>query len=502
MRRITVGAIAAVLVAATTATAVPGSATATSTPATSIPAVLDPSLLEGTGALRAFVQYDDAVTATDVDALRAIGITELHAFDLVPSVAVVAPLSALREAAVLDGVVRIQRDRGLDLHLYESKKAIRADQARLPVAEGGLGLTGKGVRVAVIDSGIDTKHPDLADRVVAAYNFEGSLVGDSYQDGHLSDEYAETTAPFAEHDEVGHGTHVASTVAGTGVGSISGRDLSGVAPGTELVAYKIASAAQGVVYDFGWEANAMAAIEHLIEHNDQLGVDIVQNSWGIFEVDNPDSEPVIQMVRAGVASGLTFVFSAGNNGPGPNTVGWPGAMGNVITVAATEKVAPYAVADFSSRGYQVDITAPGVSILAARSVGSVIDFGLSVPEAGEDAPLYMAISGTSMSSPHISGVAALLLEANPALTSPEIEEIIERTAVDLGAPGKDHENGYGLADSFRAGQVATCLVTARNASAEEKCYRAVGALPASAWQSDWDDKGNLSPTAQGSELPL
>ena len=501
MRRLALGALAATLAAATTTTAL-----GAGTPAPT--AVLDPALLSaGSGALRAFVQYDDAVTAADVTALKAVGITNLHTFDLVPAVAVVAPLADLREALALPGVVRVQKDHGLELNLYESKQAIRADEVRKPVAEKGLGLTGKGVRIAVLDSGVDSKHPDLADRVVASYNFEGSIIGDSYQDGHLSDEYAETTAPFATHDEVGHGTHVASTIAGTGAGSISGRDLSGVAPGAEIVAYKIASAAQGVVYDFGWEANAMAAIEHLIEHNDELGVRIVQNSWGIFEVDNPDSEPIIQMVRAGVASGLTFVFSAGNNGDGPNTVGWPGAMGNVITVAATEKTKAenakdYAIADFSSRGYQVDIAAPGVDILAARSVGAAIDFGLSAPYAGEDMPLYMGISGTSMSSPHISGVAALLLEANPKLTSQELEEIIERTAVEQGAAGKDHLYGYGMADSYRAAQVANCFETLRKAKDREACFTAVGGLSAKQWESDWDDKGNLSPTSQGSELPI
>ena len=496
MRRTAIGALAVALAAATTTTALGVGNRAPS-------AALDPSLLSaGSGALRAFVQYDDAVTKADVAALKAVGITNLHKFDLVPAVAVVAPLADLQEALRLPGVVRVQKDHGLDLNLYESKKAIRADVARQPVAKKGLGLTGKGVRVAVLDSGVDTKHPDLADRVVASYNFEGSIIGDSYQDGHLSDEYAETTAPFATHDEVGHGTHVASTIAGTGAGSISGRDMSGVAPGAEIVAYKIASGAQGVVYDFGWESNAMAAIEHLVENNKELGVRIVQNSWGIFEVDNPDSEPVIQMVRAGVASGLTFVFSAGNSGDGPNTVGWPGAMGNVITVAATEKVKPFAVADFSSRGYQVDVTAPGVDILAARSVGAAIDFGLSAPYAGEDVPLYMGISGTSMSSPHISGVAALLLEANPKLTSQQLEEIIERTAVDLGKRGKDHENGYGMADSFRAGQVAKCLTTAKGTAGKENCFAAVRGLPAKAWKSDWNDKGNLSPTSQGSEIPV
>jgi subtilisin family serine protease len=114
----------------------------------------------------------------------------------------------------------------------------------------------------------------------------------------------------------------------------------------------------------------MAAIEYLMENNEELGVDVVQNSWGIFEVTDPDSEPIIQMVRAAISKGFIFVFSAGNSGPDEGTVGWPGAMGNVLTVASTLKTAPYEMSDFSSRGPQVDFAAPGSDIVAARSKGA------------------------------------------------------------------------------------------------------------------------------------
>ncbi len=475
-----------------------GAAATAATAAPSVrPAPVEASL-RGAGSFHAFVQYSRPVRESDVTALRALGITQLHPFAHVPAVAVVAPASLLEASARLTGVTRVQRDHGLKLTLDKSKKALRVPEARAARPKG-LGLTGKGVTVAVIDSGLDARHPDFAGRVKATYGFEGAWLYDQYNDGAISDFAAETTAPYATVDEIGHGTHVASTVGGSGAGSISGADYSGVAPGVDFVGFKISSAVQGVVYDFGWEANAMAAIEYLMEHP-ELGVDVVQNSWGIFEVTDPDSEPTIQMVRAAIQhAGLTFVFSAGNNGPDKDSVGWPGAMGNVITVGATEKTGTFAVSDFSSRGPQVDVTAPGSLIVAARSTGAVIDTADPTTPA-EDLPRYMAISGTSMSSPHVAGVVALMKQAYPALTGEVAEEVLARTATDLGRKGKDDDYGWGFVDAFKAGKVAGCLRTARD---REACFAAVKALPKKAYRSDWRTKGDESPTAHGAEvIPL
>jgi serine protease AprX len=207
------------------------------------------------------------------------------------------------------------------------------------------------------------------------------------------------------------------------------------------------------------------------------------------------------MIRAAIADGFTFVFSAGNNGPDKNSVGWPGAMGNVITVGSTEKTAAkpgqYAMSDFSSRGPQVDVTAPGSDIVAARSHGAVIDLG-NTETPPQDMPFYMAISGTSMSSPHVSGVIALLKQAFPRLTGPVAEEILERTAVDLGEDGKDSNYGWGFVDAFRAGKVAVCL-NKTPAAKREACFTAVRALPKSRWKSDWKSKGDEAPTDNASK---
>ena len=455
--------------------------------------------LLGAGTFHAFVQYDRPVTEADVTALRALGISQLRPFKVINAVAVIAPTGPLQSAARLPHVTGVQRDNGIRLDLSESRKAVKADLARA-AKPTGLGLTGKGVTVAVIDSGLDTSHPDFAGRA-KAFNFEGAWVYDQYQDGAISDFVSETAAPYAGVDEIGHGTHVASTVGGSGVGGQmgSGADYSGIAPGVDFVGLKVASAAQGVVYDNGWEANSMAAIEYLMENDKTLGIDVVQNSWGIFEVTDPDSEPVIQMIRAAISKGFIFVFSAGNSGSDEGTVGWPGAMGNVLTVGSTEKVAPFAVSDFSSRGPQVDFAAPGGDIIAARSKGAVIDLGNQATPV-EDLPRYMAISGTSMSSPHVAGAVALMRQANPQLSGEVAEEVLARTARDLGAKGKDTSYGYGFIDVFRASRVAGCLATAAK---RETCFAAVKALPSAQYRSDWRTKGNESKTSNGAEvIPL
>lgn len=451
--------------------------------------------------LGAFVVLDHRATNADVARLQRLGVVKLHRFDLVPVIAVVAPLQVLDRVAGWDDVLAIRSNDPVHLDTNKSKKAVHVDHVRQAPPKG-LGLTGTGVTVADIDSGADMTHQDFTGRIKALLNFEGSWIYDNPQDGRFTDRVAEATGQLAGVDEHGHGSHTAGTIAGTGQSSVTGTDYSGMAPGAQLVIAKIAGTHQGALYDFGYEINCMIAMEYIAEHP-ALGVRAINNSWGIYEVDDPRTEPVVMMANALVDRGITMVFSAGNSGPGDATVGWPGAAGKVITVAATKKVAPFNVSSFSSRGYQVDIAAPGEDIYSVRGKTQLAtgpeDLLLSAPEAGADAPFYMAISGTSMAAPHITGIVALMYQANPRLTPQLVEEVIERTAADLGDPGKDHSYGYGFVDAYKAVKVALCL---KGKTAKETCFRSVRALPASRWQSDFGDLGNKSKTEQGSDLPV
>jgi len=469
---------------------VAGSAVATaSTPAARL-APVEASLLDG-GLQRGFVELRETATAADVNALLALGAVKVHPFRLVPQVAFVAPSSAVRAIAALPNAVRLQEDHGIRLELDESKKAVGATKARAAKPKG-LGLTGKGVNVAVIDTGLDTTHPDVAG-ALHTYNTELAWLTEPVQDGAYGQQAFDLTEAYGGVDENGHGTHVASTVAGSGQAAKDAgltEDLSGVAPGAGLVTYKIAGASQTAA-DLGWEQNAMVAIEHLVEHAKELKVKVVSNSWSIYEVDDPDVEPTVQVIRAASRRGLLFVFAAGNSGPQDQTVGWPGAMGEVVTVGSTVRTSPYPMSSFSSRGYQVDVAAPGSSITAARS--KLASYTPAARLNGA-APFYAAISGTSMATPHVAGVLALVAQANPQLTPQQLTEVLERTAVDLGDPGKDHSYGWGFVDAFRAAKVALCL---KGKPGAESCFTAQRALPRSTWALDWSDKGNGSRTFQG-----
>ena len=248
----------------------------------------------------------------------------------------------------------------------------------------------------------------------------------------------------------------------------------------------------------------MAAIEYIAEHP-QLGIKVISNSWSIYEVDDPDTEPIIQLIRAAAEKkGLLFVFAAGNDGDvKEGIVAWPGAIGPVITVASTLKTpdskGAYGMSSFSSRGSQVDIAAPGSSIVAARAAGTSDDLGLSVPGLGTDAARYMAISGTSMATPHVAGVAALVLEAAPAMKAREVEELLTRTATDMGKAGKDRDYGYGFMNARKAVEAAQCFAAGTSL---DGCISRVGGLDKGRWADDWADLGTEDGTAQGSDIPL
>ena len=474
---------------------VAGGTAAVAAPPTSAPATratlatIEPSLLDA-GMQRGFVEFTRTPTAADVNALLALGAVKVHPFRLVPQVAFVAPATAIRAIAALPFAVRLQEDHGVRMQLDESKKAIGATAVRAAKPKG-LGLTGKGVNVAVIDTGVDRTHPDFAN-LKHAYNTEFAWLTEPVQDGLYGQQAFELTEQYGGIDENGHGTHVASTVGGQGKAAKDAglkEDLSGVAPGAGLVTYKIAGASQTGA-DLGWEQNAMVAIEHIVENEKTLKIKIVSNSWSIYEVDDPDVEPTIQIIKAASKRGVLFVFAASNDGPADQTVGWPGATGEVITVGSTVRTKPYGMSSFSSRGYQVDVAAPGSSITAARSK---LASYTPASRLGSAAPLYAAISGTSMATPHVAGLLALIAEANPRLTAQQLNEVLERTTVDLGEPGKDHSYGWGFVDVVRAAKVAQCLLGRPGA---EACFTAQRALPRTVWSLDWADKGNKSRTSQ------
>ncbi|MET8942074.1 S8 family serine peptidase [Streptomyces sp. NPDC004542] len=242
------------------------------------------------------------------------------------------------------------------------------------------GYTGKGVKIAVLDTGVDTTHPDLKDQVIESKNFSAA---------------ADTT------DHFGHGTHVASIAAGTGAKS-KGK-YKGVAPDAKVL--------NGKVLDdsgFGDDSGILAGMEWAA----QQGADVVNLSLGGY--DTPEVDPLeAEVDKLSTEKGVLFAIAAGNEGP--ESIGSPGSADDALTVGAVDKKDK--LADFSSTGPRVgdsaikpDVTAPGVDITAAAAPGSVID---TDPEVPHPAPGYLTISGTSMATPHVAGAAAILKQEHP-----------------------------------------------------------------------------------------
>ncbi|MGW2239715.1 S8 family peptidase [Streptomyces sp. NPDC001759] len=278
------------------------------------------------------------------------------------------------------------------------------------------GYDGTGVKVAVLDTGVDTTHPDLASAVKASKNFTGTGSTD---------------------DMAGHGTHVAATLAGSGARS-DGR-YKGVAPGAEILNAK--------VLDDSGEGSDSSVIAGL-EWAAGQGAKVANLSLG--QADTPGEDPVEAAVNAlSKSTGMLTVAAAGNEGPDAGTVDSPGAAESALTVGAVD--GEDRLADFSSTGptadsaLKPDLTAPGVHIVSARAAhGHMGD-----PAADG----YVSMSGTSMATPHAAGAAAILAQRHPDWTGARIKQALTAsTTPTTGATG--YQQGTGRLDVSRALQGA------------------------------------------------
>ncbi|WP_446213551.1 S8 family serine peptidase [Micromonospora sp. IBSANI012] len=276
------------------------------------------------------------------------------------------------------------------------------------------GWTGSGVKVGVIDTGVDQTHPDLAGHVAAAENF---------------------TADPDTLDRIGHGTHVASTIAGSAAAS-QGR-FKGMAPGATLYSAKVCME-EGCP-----ESAILAGMTWAAEQ----GVKVANMSLG--GPDSPGTDP-IEAALADLTHryGMLFVVAAGNNGEaGESTVSSPGSAAEALTVGAVTKTGE--LAEFSSRGPRTsdagikpDITAPGVGIIAARSSTSDL-------WPNDENPQYASLSGTSMATPHVAGAAAILTQQHPDWSPERIKSTLMAAAQPNAAIGV-YEQGAGFLDVARA----------------------------------------------------
>lgn len=275
-------------------------------------------------------------------------------------------------------------------------------------------VTGRGIKVGIVDTGIDPQHPDFAGRIAQRQDFTG--------EGNV--------------DNNGHGTHVAGIIGGSGAASAT--KYRGVAPECSLYIAKVLR---------GNGAGRMSDVMAGVEWATQQGAQVINLSLGSDGAcDGTDALSVL--CDAAVAQGTVVCVAAGNAGPGAATVGSPGCAKTVITVGATTKTDQ--VANFSSRGptsdgrIKPDVCFPGASIVACRASGTAM--GTPIDAA------YTSASGTSMATPHAAGACALLLQAKPGLSPQQIKAILMNTASDLGLDA--NTQGKGRAQAFVAYQSA------------------------------------------------
>ena len=278
-----------------------------------------------------------------------------------------------------------------------------------------LGLTGKGIGVAVLDTGI-YPHRDFDNRITV-----------------FRDVVKKRSFPY---DDNGHGTHIAGIIGGNGASS--DKRYQGVAPRCNLICLKVLDHKGN-----GSAADVLAGLKWVERHKEKYGIRIINISVGSFAKKGmSEDSALVRGVDAAWDAGFVVVVAAGNNGPGSRTITTPGISRKVITVGCSDDykevdVAGSRMIDYSGRGptsaciLKPDIVAPGSGFVSCA------------PRPGG----YMVKSGTSMSTPVVSGALALLLERYPEMTNVDVKLRIRERAVDLGLPR--NQQGWGLLDVGR-----------------------------------------------------
>jgi serine protease AprX len=403
-----------------------------------------------TAVRRALTAHGDRILAehAEIDALTAV----VHGDDLEALAAQDGVLSVSTDAVVrakllggllglvgglLNTVTGLLLPNGADT----SGAAVAPAVLRSTLGVSSTSWKGRGVGVAVIDSGLEMSY-EFQGRVRAFYDFTNGR--------------AVSATPY---DDYGHGTHIASTIAGSGALS-SDRQYRGLAPNVSLIVFKVLDKNGS-----GWTSDVIRAVDFAVDHREALGIDVINLSLGHPILEPAASDPLVQAVERATRAGIVVVAAAGNMGKNPETdeLGYagitsPGNAPSAITVGAlrtedTTSRKDDRIADYSSSGptwydglVKPDIVAPGHNIVAAAAKrGTLYQKYPQLKAADRD---YMRLSGTSMATAVTTGTVALMLEASrysnqysaAPLTPNAVKAVLQYTAFDVrDASGGSYE---------------------------------------------------------------
>ena len=415
---------------------------ASANPTATLPPAPEPTLASEAMA-RVLIAFDRQPGPSEEALVRGAGGIIKYTYHLVPAIAATLPEAAVEALLRNPRVIRVEPD--IEVYALDPELDNTWGVKRIGAGTVHSYNRGIGVKVAIIDSGIDYNHPDLAANYAGGYDFVN-----------------QDDDPM---DVDGHGTHVAGTVAALkdGVGVV------GVAPEARIYALKALEGGGGLYSD------VIAAIQWCV-HN---GIQVTNNSYG------SEGNPGITVKAAfdnAYAAGVLHVAAAGNSGKVPgihDDVEYPARWDSLIAVAATNQ--SDVRASFSSTGPAVELAAPGV------------DINSTLPGGG-----YGTENGTSMAAPHVAGTAALVLRSLEATSpSPEVRDEararLQATAQDLGDPGRDIRYGYGLVNAAGAAPPPISIVVSPTAVA----YGTL-ALSASAESPSTQKSGGITVSNVGS----
>src|SRR6266851_6742558 len=390
----------------------------------------------------AVIIYHHLPSDADIADLQSIGVLGGTRYRSLPMIAVTTTKRRITAISQLPAVRSIYSNRTLQWNLDSAARNLTGVElvrrnTDLTRANRGLPVSGHGITVAVLDTGVDGTHGDLAGRVV-----QNIKLADTQSLG-VGFNYPIAAPNLSNTDQAyGHGTFVSGVIAGNG--QQSGGKYAGVAPGANILGLSAGDASLLFV---------LSGLDYLLTNSSSFNVRVVNCSFSANTVFDAN-DPVNIATRMLTDAGVNVVFSAGNTGPGAHTLNPYAVAPWVISVGATDTKGR--LASFSSRGdfansmFHPTLVAPGVNVVSLRGSGVANVTGAS-GIAGADTqrlsatelPYYTTANGTSFSAPQVAGAIALMLEANPNLAPAEVKDILQRSATPL-PPYYTYESGTGM----------------------------------------------------------